>query len=202
MAGELAPGASVRAELVGEQLDVSATPVREALHALRAEGFLDLVPRKGFTVRPMDASDIRDIFTAHALIAGELTARAADAATGDQVAGLEAVHRALMAAAAAGNTAKLDELNDEFHRLVYLAAGSERLRWVLGNFVKYVPGAFYEQIEGWPEATAADHSAIFDAIATKDSAGAREAMAQHIRNAGERLAEHFASRQPSEQPTD
>ena len=195
MAGELAPGASVRAEAVGEALDVSATPVREALHALRAEGFLDLVPRKGFTVRPLTATDIRDIFEAHALVAGELTARAAERITDEEAAELAGIHAELMAAAERGDTASLDRLNDDFHRRLYLAAESERLRWALGNFVKYVPSAFYAQIDGWPETTAADHSAVIDAVLAHDSGAARTAMAQHIRNSGEKLAGYFESRQ-------
>lgn len=196
MAGELVPGTSVRAEAVGEALDVSATPVREALHALRAEGFLELVPRKGFTVRPLTATDIRDIFEAHALVAGELAARAAQNVTEKQAAEISENHAQLMAAAARKDTVRLEQLNDEFHRRVYLAAGSERLRWALGNFVKYVPSAFYAQISGWPETTAEDHSAVCEAVIAHDAEAAREAMAQHIRNAGEKLAEYFDSRQP------
>ncbi|MCA0378492.1 MAG: GntR family transcriptional regulator [Actinobacteria bacterium] len=195
MAGEFAPGASVRAEAVGEALDVSATPVREALHALRAEGFLDLIPRRGFTVRPLVADDIRDIFEAHALVAGELTARAAAKIDDVALAALTENQAQLMLAAERGDTERLDRLNDEFHRMVYLASGSERLRWALGNFVKYVPSSFYAQIAGWPETTAADHSVVCDAIVRRDAEAARAAMAQHIRNAGEKLADYFEGRQ-------
>jgi succinyl-CoA synthetase beta subunit len=159
----------VRAEAVGEALDVSATPVREALHALRAEGFLELVPRRGFTVRALTATDIRDIFEAHALVAGELAARAARLITEEQTAELVENHERLMSAAQHGDTPRLEQLNDEFHRRVYLASGSERLRWALGNFVKYVPSAFYAQIDGWPETTAEDHSAVCDAIVSHDA---------------------------------
>ena len=45
MAGELKPGESIRADAIGELLGVSATPVREALHALKVEGCLVLEPR-------------------------------------------------------------------------------------------------------------------------------------------------------------
>lgn len=195
MAGELAPGSSVRTEAVAGKLDVSATPVREALHTLKAEGFLDLTPRKGFTVRPLEAADIRDIFEAHALIAGELASRAAANIADDAVRELGRIHDELMETAAKGDKVKLEQLNDEFHKKLYLASGSERLRWALGNFVKYVPSAFYSQIDGWPEATAEDHAAIYEAVASRDEAAARSAMAQHIRNAGEKLAEYFDSRQ-------
>ncbi len=64
VAGEFSPGSSVRAEAVGELLAVSATPVREALHTLKVEGFLELIPRKGFIVAELRAKDIRDLFVA------------------------------------------------------------------------------------------------------------------------------------------
>ncbi|MFF2316920.1 GntR family transcriptional regulator [Arthrobacter sp. NPDC058097] len=195
MAGELAPGASVRPEAVGEELEVSATPVREALQALRVEGFLELLPRKGFRVVPLVADDIRDIFEAHALIAGELSARAAKRASKGQKDSLLALHRDLMDAAEHGNHEMLERKNHEFHKFVYRVSSSERLRWALGNFAKYVPRAFYAQIEGWPETTAADHSAVMDAIIANDPEAARLAMAQHIRNSGEKLAEYFEGRQ-------
>lgn len=195
MAGELAPGASVRAEAVGEALDVSATPVREALHALKAEGFLDLIPRKGFTVRRLTGDDIRDIFEAHALIAGELTARATRAMSDAELAELTATHERLTAAAASAEIEQLERLNDDFHRRLYRAADSERLRWVLGSFIKYVPSAFYAQIDGWPEVTAVDHAAVFAAVVARDDEAARHAMATHIRNSGETLAAYFERRQ-------
>ncbi|MCI0142614.1 GntR family transcriptional regulator [Arthrobacter bambusae] len=195
MAGEMAPGSSVRADAVGEALEVSATPVREALQALRVEGFLELLPRRGFVVVPLVADDIRDLFEAHALIAGELTARAAVRANDSQTDTLLAIHRELMDAADRGDYEMLESKNHEFHKLVYRMSGSERLRWALGNFARYVPRAFYTQIPGWPETTAHDHSEVINAIVARDTKAAREAMAQHIRNSGEKLAEYFEGRQ-------
>ena len=194
MAGEYLPGQAVRAEAVAGTLDVSQTPVREAMHSLRAEGFLDLAPRKGFAVAPLVADDIRDIFEAYALIAGELSARAARNGTPEQVAELQGIHKRLMEAGGRGDADSLEQLNHEFHRLVYLMAGSNRLRWALGAFVKYVPRRFYAQIDGWPETTVADHAQVLEAIVSRNSTEARFAMAQHIRNSGEKLAEYFAGR--------
>lgn len=191
MAGEFAPGESIRAETIGEFLSVSATPVREALQALKVEGFLQLVPRKGFTVAPLEAQDIRDLFEAHALIAGELAARAATRAQPGQVSELEALHHELMAAAHRGDHDALEQKNHDFHRLVYHIADSKRLHWSLGIFAKYVPRRFYSEIEGWPNTTAEDHSAVIDAIARNDAEAARSAMTEHIRHAGEQLAEHY-----------
>ena len=195
MAGEFRPGQSIRADALGDILAVSATPVREALHALKVEGFLDLIPRRGFAVAPLTGLDIRDIFRAHALLAGELAARAAENATAEQVAELQALHFELMAAANRDDADLLERKNHEFHREVYLIAGSPRLRRALGTFTRYVPRKFYATIQGWPSTTAHDHSAVIDAIAENDSNAARESMEQHISNSGELLAAHFESRQ-------
>ncbi|RKQ85121.1 DNA-binding GntR family transcriptional regulator [Mycolicibacterium mucogenicum 261Sha1.1M5] len=194
IAGEFAPGESVRAEHLAGRLDVSATPVREALQSLRAEGFLELAPRRGFTVAPLVSDDIRDIFTAHALIAGELAARAAVRATPGDIEDLVDIHKRLMAAADTGDHAQLEEVNHAFHRLVYRIAGSYRLRLALSTFVKYVPRAFYADIEGWPETTASDHTEVLNALVAGDPERARAAMSVHIQNSGEKLADHFGAR--------
>ena len=194
MAGEYASGDSIRAEAIGELLAVSATPVREALQTLKAEGFLELIPRRGFTVAPLGAQDIRELFAAHALIAGELAARAATNAQDADIAELEALHHELMAAARRDDNDALEQKNHEFHRKVYRIAGSSRLRWSLGLFAKYVPRKFYSQIDGWPSTTAEDHSAVIEAIERHDPDAARSAMTRHIENAGELLASYVARR--------
>lgn len=195
LSGVLVPGQSVKAESVGEELEVSATPVREALQALRVEGFLELVPRKGFTVAHLDATDILDIFEAYALIAGELTARAAERSTDEQITALREVHAKLIEAAETSQRARFEELNDEFHEMVYVLSGSHRLHWLLGSFLKYVPRSFFSQFEGWPEESARQHDGILEAIASRDVASARTQMSKHVRRSGAKLAESFASRQ-------
>ena len=90
----------MRPEVLGEALQISTTPVREALQSLRVEGFLELVPRKGFQVAPLTGKDIRDIFRVQALIGGELAARATLNASDSALAELEALHHELIAAAA------------------------------------------------------------------------------------------------------
>jgi len=194
MSGELRPGAGVRPETVGEALGISATPAREALQALRVEGFLNVVPRLGFVVAPLTGQDIRDLFQAQALIAGELAARAAQQATAADLAELDALHHELIAAAARANEALLEEKNHAFHRQINLMAGTPKMVWVLGLLARYVPRRFYSEIPGWPQATVDDHGKIVDGIRARDPALARAAMNDHIAHAGELLAANFDQR--------
>src|SRR5882724_7228145 len=85
MSGQLRPGDAVKAERIGEDLGISGTPVREALQALKVEGFLKLLPRRGFTVAPISGKDITDAFEASGLLSGELAARAATRASDEDL---------------------------------------------------------------------------------------------------------------------
>ena len=194
MSGTLRPGAAVRPETIGEALNISTTPAREALQALRVEGFLDLVPRRGFLVAPLTGQDIRDLFQVQALIGGELAARAASTATDTDVAELEALHHELIAAAARNNDELLEEKNHAFHREINLLADARKMIWALGLITRYVPRRFYSSIPGWPRATADDHAALLEGIRARDPEATRAAMHTHIVHSGELLAAHFDER--------
>lgn len=194
MSGQWRPGDSVRAETVGEELGISATPVREALQALHVEGFLELLPRRGYRVCALTGQDIRDLFEAHGLISGELASRAAVHATAEQLAELEALHHELLAAAKRQDFPLLEQKNHEFHRQLNLMAGARKITWVLSLLGRYIPTPFYSSIEGWPEATAHDHSGILDALRSRDPETARASMHSHISHSGELLAKQFDKR--------
>ncbi|NHI19052.1 GntR family transcriptional regulator [Phycicoccus endophyticus] len=194
MSGELAPGESVRAELIAEMLGMSATPVREALKALRVEGFLTLQPRRGFQVADLTAQDIQDLFTVQALVAGELVARAARNCTPDDVADLQAIHADLAKAAAGGDTEALESLNHRFHKEINRLGRSPKILWVLGLLTRYVPRMFYGTIPGWPQSTIDGHGAILEAVVAGDPEAARAAMNAHLMKSGSLLASHFAER--------
>ncbi len=191
MSGQLRPGEHVRPEQVAVALGISATPVREGLLALRGEGFLQLLPRRGFVVAPLSADDIRDLFVTQALIAGELAARAAERLTESEIAELRDLQVRIDKAAQAGAADEMEQLNHQFHRRINLAAQSEKLLWMLRMITKYVPRRFYADIVGWPSASAHDHSAVIKALEARDPEKTRQAIAAHVRHAGDLLAKHF-----------
>src|ERR1700743_988632 len=103
MSGNLRPGDFIRQERIADELSLSATPVREGLLSLRGEGFVELKPRRGFVVAPLSASDVRDLFTAQALLAGELVSRAASKLGPEGLGKLTDGHQALAKAGARGH---------------------------------------------------------------------------------------------------
>src|ERR1700691_6772504 len=75
IAGAVKPGEFLRMERIAEQVGVSNTPVREGLLVLKSEGFVQLVPRRGFIVAPFTQQDVRDLFWAQAPLAKEIAAQ-------------------------------------------------------------------------------------------------------------------------------
>lgn len=191
LAGEFATGDVIRPEDVGKILGISPTPAREALQGLLVEGFLETLAGKGFVVARLRASDIRDIFVAHGLIAGELAARAARTVTEADTNELEALHFELLAAARRQQFEVVEERNHDFHRLISQLAETPKLTRILGIVAHYVPRSFYASIEGWPQASSDDHAQILSALRAGDADAARVAMATHIQHAGELLAAQF-----------
>jgi DNA-binding GntR family transcriptional regulator len=192
--GQLPAGQFLRTESLADQLKVSATPVREALMILQSEGAVRWEPRRGFRVISVSDQDIHDLFEVQAFIAGELAARAAEALDAVAVDGLRELQARLEAAAEVGDVAAVDAFNHEIHRRINKASGSSRLAALLNQTVQYVPRHFFGAIEGWAQASAHDHSPIFDAIAAGDAEQARKAMHAHIVHIGERLEAHLQAR--------
>ncbi|MFJ7205201.1 GntR family transcriptional regulator [Streptomyces sp. NPDC098789] len=68
LAGRLPPGTEFTVKQIAEQYGVSATPVREALVDLAAQGLLDSVQHRGFRVRIFSVDDFRGMVEARILI--------------------------------------------------------------------------------------------------------------------------------------
>jgi DNA-binding GntR family transcriptional regulator len=187
ISGSVRPGEFLRMEPIAEAVGVSNTPVREGLLALRSEGFVRLVPRRGFIVAPFTQQDLRDLFWAQAQLAGELAARAAKNRTAEQLDRLAANLDRYDQAIADGDSQLIADLGHLFHREVNLAANSHRLALLLGSVVNHLPTRFYATIEGQVEGAHTEHPMILAALQKRHAGKARSLMEQHIRESADRL---------------
>lgn len=188
ISGRAKPGEFIRTEPIAEAVGVSNTPVREGLLLLSGEGFVELVPRRGFVVASFSRRDVRDIFWAQASLAGELASRAARLITPAQLEALESVsaeHDALRRADGAPD--KIVALGHEFHRMINLAADSRRLALMLRSIVRQLPNRFYNDIEGHGEDTLDVHPQILEALRKRRSKAAATLMRDHIMSGADEL---------------
>ncbi|MFA3878597.1 GntR family transcriptional regulator [Streptomyces sp. MMCC 100] len=194
ISGEVRPGDFLRMEPIAEAVGVSNTPVREGLLTLSSEGFIELVPRRGFVVTAFSPQDVRDLFWVQAQLGGELAARAAKSITAEQLDGLETIVKQQEEAIEADDEEGMVEYGHAFHRQINLAADSHRLALLLRSVVKHLPNRFYISIEGRASATREEHPLILEALRRRSSRMARSLMEQHMLESADHLIETLEAR--------
>jgi DNA-binding GntR family transcriptional regulator len=125
--GKIAGGTRLVESAVASELEVSRTPVREALQKLASEGFLHHIPRAGYIVENMSDDDIQDLFSTREEIE-KVAVRWASAKILprelDQLrANLEKTDEVLRS----GATQRMIDLDTEFHHVLYRATRSKTL---------------------------------------------------------------------------
>lgn len=82
LAGTFAEGEFLDEAVLAREVGTSRTPVREALHRLQAERFVDLVPRRGAQVRVVTATEMREIYQARFVIEANAIGKICDRGLG------------------------------------------------------------------------------------------------------------------------
>ncbi|MFI8567547.1 GntR family transcriptional regulator [Rhodococcus sp. NPDC078407] len=178
--GALPPGSFVRIEEAAAELGVSATPVREALVALRGEGLVEQVPHRGYRVNELTAQDVDDIFWLQGTIAGTLAGRAATVVTGEHLDHLSTLNDGLRDAVARSDTESVERHEFEFHKCVNKIAGGMKLAWFLLGAVKYTP-RLYATDTAWGEDAVRSHEQLIEAFRRRDVDAAADVMRRQFR---------------------
>jgi len=203
LAGRLQPGQEFTVKEIAEQYGVSATPVREALVDLSAQGFLDAVQHRGFEVHAYSLDDYLDMMEARSLVTDGIFQRLTDSpesTPGDDphhAAALAAVRRRgeeAQRAAIAGDLDILIGYDLRFWRALgilfynpYLADFLHRLRvrsWVCA--VQHLRRGTDLKGRLW-----SGHTEVVDALARRDPVAARAVVADYTAHCRV-LLEHLA----------
>ncbi len=184
LTGVLRPGERVDQEAVSEALDVSRSPIREAVVVLGQEGLLTLSRNRGAFVADITPGDIAEHYELFGAVSGRAAALAAEQLSDAELQELAAIHERFEH----GNHAEMSAANHDFHRLINRGA-PRRTRWLLALLERSVPADYYEFSAGVYADAVVDHAAILGAIANRDPDGARRAMEHHLRQGGAAAAE-------------
>jgi DNA-binding GntR family transcriptional regulator len=182
--GVLAPGARLNERELCEQLNVSRTPVREAIKTLVQDGLLRALPNQSPVVTDLDPDEIValiDVVTAIEGLAGEL---AAGKATEEAVAEIGLLHYRMMLHHSRDELPGYFEANKAFHRRIVELSGNSILIWVWELLALRVDRARYSS-NLWPtrwKTAIQEHQLILDALAARDAARTGQALRDHVRN--------------------
>src|SRR5262249_51574734 len=135
--GDLAPGERLRSDALAGEMQVSRTPVREALRKLEAEG---LVTHAGarLVVRAFSEQDLTEQFYIREALEGMAARLAAQNATPAEIAEIHELLDDMEPVRRRGDVAALRRLTAEFHRLVCRASHNNRLLQALQALLDHV----------------------------------------------------------------
>jgi DNA-binding GntR family transcriptional regulator len=181
-AGILAPGVFMDEVALAESLQISRTPLREALKVLAAEGLVRHEPRRGSFVNEVTAQDLDEIFPVIALLEGRCALEAAHRATDGDLAALEILHTRLQKHAKAKRITDYYDTNFAIHEAIITLANNKWLTQVIGDLRKIVKLARLQQLHapGRLEQSLSEHMAVFAALKARDGEGAEAAMRTHL----------------------
>ena len=187
--GRFAPEEKLHEESLAAMLRVSRTPVRSALHGLAAEGLLDYVPNRGYTVRSVDRRALSSIFDIRGVLEGLAarlaaergmsralqTAYAQALAEGDRVL---SKGRLVMA-----DRPVFSDVNARLHTAI-LDAADDRMLHDMIRLCHNIPASSDRNVlwddHAWLRRSHDDHHRLFEAILLRDAPRAERLMREHI----------------------
>ena len=190
-AGLLAPGSFLDELVLCERLQISRTPLREALKVLTAEGLLRHEPRRGCFISEVTEKDLDDIFPVIALLEGRCAFEAARHATDADLAALATLHERLNSHAQAGRINDYYDTNLAIHEAIITLADNRWLAMAIADLRKILKLARSQQLHapGRLAQSLSEHMAVFAALKARDSEGADAAMRTHLTRQREALRE-------------
>lgn len=176
--GEFAPGDRLRETDVADRLNLSRTPVREALRRLEADGIVEHRPRMGAVIRQLSHSELVELYEMRIVLERTAAAMAAKHAAAAEIDAL----RDLNSTMSKSSPAEAAALNQDFHQGIYLAT---RNRFLLDaaralNNALMLMGPTTLADKQRIEVVTGQHDDILTAIAAGDSAAAGEAAEAHL----------------------
>jgi DNA-binding GntR family transcriptional regulator len=183
--GVMRPNRLVREAHLARRLEMSRTPVREALRRLQAEGYLRAIPHGGYAVIEVRQEDLVNVYEVRAALEGLGARYAAERASRADIAQLEDFLEAMEVALEPRDDARLVRLNSEFHDSVAKAAKNRYLQSMLGN-IRDVFERYRPQAVARPErrdAAHREHKQLLDAIRTRDGDRAEDLAKEHVHRA-------------------
>ena len=178
--GRLGPGEHLVETELARQLGVSRQPVREALHRLEAEGWVDLRPNQGAFVHVPTDHEVDQLLDVRELLEMQTARLAArSAVAGRRWPGCGRSGHEGEAAVESGETERVVTANNRFHAELALIAGNAVLADLAGIVSRRVRW-YYRQVapsrgqESW-----AEHWELIDAVEAGDEDKAAEVARRH-----------------------
>ncbi|WP_261130915.1 GntR family transcriptional regulator [Bacillus sp. Marseille-Q3570] len=196
--GKYEPGMRLTEEHLAKELQMSRTPIREAIKKLQADGLI--VPlKRGVSVRSFTKEDIRQIYDLRTLLEGYAASQAAIHRTEKDLEKMAEANELYKQAidecvqSDIHSVKRVVEVNQQFHEAVVMASRNQHIHFHISKVV-VVPlifRSFYWYDRGMLERSLEVHRIILKAIENQESERARIAMHEHIYEGRDHVLTHL-----------
>jgi DNA-binding GntR family transcriptional regulator len=186
---ELEPGLAVSEASLMKQYGWGRTPLREACQRLAEQALLQMVPRQGVVIMPLNVFDFVEVMDAMSMVIGTAAALACKRLNDEQLEYLDELVEQGETAASVGDHIRVSELDSEFHRVLADVTGNRYLRDYLVHLQRV---ATRFNIATWKRDQDAspsleEHRQLVELLRQRDVAKSKAAMLEHIENARQRV---------------
>jgi DNA-binding GntR family transcriptional regulator len=190
-ADHLSAGVKLNERELTAQLQVSRTPLREAIKMLAAEGLVHLVPNRGAFVADPAPDEVEDMLEAMGALEAICAELACARATDAEIAAIRRTHERMTKAYERRDRLAYFRLNQEIHRRVAQASRNatlQRLHATL-NARLYRVRFMSNKTDRWHTAVE-EHEAIADALERRDVPAVRQLLREHLGHTWKKVKAH------------
>jgi DNA-binding GntR family transcriptional regulator len=168
--GRIAPGAKLNERELSEVLNVSRTPLREAIKMLAAEGLVELLPNRGAIAVELTEADVRNTFEVMAGLEAQSGELAAQRITDAELDEIRAMHFEMMAAWTRRDLSNYYRLNALIHGAINAAAKNPVLTATYRQVNARLQALRFRsnQDEGKWKRAVGEHEKMVEALAARD----------------------------------
>lgn len=181
--GRMPPGSRLTEQELVSMLGVSRTPLREALLVLDAEGFINVLPRKGAVVSPITQEDVEEIYGAKGILEAAAAQMACEKISYETISALSELTDKMEAVINNDATEyrTLLTLNAEFHQLLSDAGGNKRISQFIRNLrsqtLRY--NYIYLSLRSRTKESITEHRHMIEALKHRDTTRIGQLIQDH-----------------------
>ncbi len=184
---ELPPGLPINEAELAQQLQISKTPVREALRQLERDGLVENVPSRGSTISHITSQEISDVFQIREIIESGAAKRAAFFNGDQELDRQREIYKKLLEETPPDAEYAEWGTWEDLHLLIVKSLGNETLVTVylgLIDRIKRIRNYYGSRVTRRRfKDIISEHIAVLDAVLAGDPEEAERSMATHLRNA-------------------
>ncbi len=180
----IAPGAKLNERELSDELNVSRTPLREAIKMLAAEGLVELLPNRGAIAVELTEGDVLNTFEVMAGLEAQSGELAALRITDGELIEIKAMHYEMLAAYTRSDLPTYYRLNASIHSAINTAAKNPVLTATYKQVNARLQALRFrsnQDGEKW-KAAVREHEQMISALSARDPVAMRAVLMSHLIN--------------------